>query len=89
MAKLAETIGLSFNDMVDITAWALYLVIFGVAMGKGLYDLCVWFGEIMGSLFGHLFFRTLGKAGEQNDRDSLPPVWWRHERRHEHRGSNL
>lgn len=55
MAKLVEIIGLSYIDMVDITAWALCLVIFGVAMGKCLYDLFGCFGEIMVSLFGYLF----------------------------------
>lgn len=55
MAKLAEIIGLSFTDMVDITTWALYLVIFGVFIGKLLYDLFGWFGDLMSSLFDHLF----------------------------------
>ena len=55
MVKLVEIIGLSYIDMVDITAWALCLVIFGVAMGKCLYDLFGCFGGIMVSLFGYLF----------------------------------
>lgn len=45
MAKLAEIIGLSFTDMVDITTWALLLVIFGVFFGNILSDLFCWFGE--------------------------------------------
>ena len=48
MVKLVEIIGLSYIDMVDITAWALCLVIFGVAMGKCLYDLFGCFGEKIG-----------------------------------------
>ena len=55
MAKLAEIIGLSYADMVDITSWALYLVTFGVCFGKALYDLFGWFGDLMSSLFDHLF----------------------------------
>lgn len=43
MVKLAEIIGLSFTDMAEITTWALCLVVFGVAMGNGLYDLSDWF----------------------------------------------
>lgn len=50
MAKLAETIGLSFNDMVDITAWALNLVIFGVFMGRIMYDLWDSFVDLAASL---------------------------------------
>lgn len=50
MARLAEIIGLSFTDMVDITSWALYLVMFGVCFGKALYDLFGWFGDIIWSL---------------------------------------
>ncbi len=67
MAKLAEIIGLSYADLVDITAWALYLIIFGVAMGKGLYDFLGWFGETIISMFARLLsfvarhFRTFGK----------------------------
>ena len=55
MAKLAEIIGLSYVDLVDITAWALYLIIFGVAMGKGLYDFLGWFGETVISMLACLF----------------------------------
>lgn len=50
MAKLAEIIGLSFTDMGEITTWALCLVIFGVAMGNGLYDLSDCFFEMISSL---------------------------------------
>ncbi len=57
MVKLAEIIGLSFTDMAEITTWALCLVVFGVAMGKGLYDLSDWFFEIISSLLYDLRWR--------------------------------
>lgn len=39
MMRLAQSIGLSYADIVDITAWSLYLVMFGVFFGKVLYDI--------------------------------------------------
>lgn len=58
MAKLAEIIGLSFTDMVDITVWALHLSVFGVFFGKLLYDLFNWFADLMSSMI-HLSFNFI------------------------------
>ena len=39
MMGFAQALGLSYADMVDITAWALLLVTLGVFTGKCLYDI--------------------------------------------------
>ena len=53
--ELAQIIGLSYDDIVDITAWALILVTLGVFFGKCLYDILDLFGDFCSLLLGRLF----------------------------------
>ena len=55
MMELAQIIGLSYDDIVDITAWALILVSLGVFFGKVFYDVYDSFTDICGLLLGRLF----------------------------------
>ena len=67
MMGLAQAIGLSYDDIVDITAWALMLVILGVFSGKCLYDIFDSFAGVCALLIRRSIvlwqsvFRTFGK----------------------------
>ena len=54
MMVLAQAIGLSYDDIVDITAWSLTLVSLGVFFGKVIYDIYNSFGDFCGLLLGRL-----------------------------------
>lgn len=67
MMRLCEIIGLTYNDMIDITAYLLILMPFSVFIGILMYDafdgicsnLCVVIKKVYRGVVKH--FRTFGK----------------------------
>lgn len=55
MVKLFETIGLTYSEMADVTAYILLVITFGVFAGKCFYDGVYAILDIIRSVLGFLY----------------------------------
>ncbi len=71
MMRLCEIIGLTYDDMVDITAYLLILMPFSVFTGILMYDafdgICTKLGVVIKKVYRGIVkhFRMLGKRGKE------------------------